>query len=188
MWLWYPKHTCARNVKPNSSQNGIKFILQYILTALALQSVQIADERAFAKGKTNGIFFVNTRQKIPKASAFGIFSFVPAGHNIVWPKVNIILSKASTSFATSRKWCALQWCGFTPNDVALAQTDCLLAILVQGSGNEQLSCFMRIILKNTPQCDTMQSERRCNYVTSELWFLRYTFRINYVARQAWKRI
>ena len=63
----------------------------------------------------------------------------------------------------------------SPNDVGLrptmlrfAQTDCLLAILVQGSGNEQLSCFMRIILKNTPQCDTMQSERRCNYVTSEL--------------------
>ena len=53
----------ARNVKPNSSQNGIKFILQYILTALALQSVRIADERVFAKGKTNGIFFVNTRQK-----------------------------------------------------------------------------------------------------------------------------
>ena len=63
----------ALNVKPNSSQNGIKFILQYILTAIALQSVRIADERVFAKGKTNGIFFVNTTKKIPKASAFGIF-------------------------------------------------------------------------------------------------------------------
>ena len=35
--------------KPNSSQNGIKFILQYILTALALQSVLIAEEKDFAK-------------------------------------------------------------------------------------------------------------------------------------------
>ena len=50
---------------------------------LASQNVQIAEEKDFVREKISGIFFVNTSQKIPKAKAFGIFSFVSAGHNII---------------------------------------------------------------------------------------------------------
>ena len=65
-------------------------------------------------------------------SAFGrmrIFSFVSAGHNIVCVahatsferQLNIIPPQADTNVrcCTPCKWCASQWCGLAPNDVAL---------------------------------------------------------------------
>ena len=54
----------VQNVKPNSSLNGIRYTLRSILTILVLQNVQIAEEKVFVREKINGIFFVNTSQKI----------------------------------------------------------------------------------------------------------------------------
>ena len=50
---------------------------------LASQNVQIAEEKDFVREKISGIFFVKTCQKIPKASAFGIFLSKPQAWHII---------------------------------------------------------------------------------------------------------
>ncbi len=59
----------ARTAKPNLDRNGIKHILQFILTVLALQNVRIAEEEDFVREKISVVFFVNTRKKILHVSA-----------------------------------------------------------------------------------------------------------------------
>ena len=57
-------------------------------------------------------FYLLTQQWEPKnpSRETWIFSFVSAGHNIIWPKVNIIMSVANTSFLiqadTNERGCA----------------------------------------------------------------------------------
>ena len=67
----------ALNAKPSSSLNGIKYISRSILAILELQNVRNAEEKGFAREKINGIFFVNTSQKILKASLSGFFHLCP---------------------------------------------------------------------------------------------------------------
>ena len=64
----------APNVKPNSSPNGIRYILVFISMVLALPNVQIAEEKDFAKQKINSIFFANTSQN--ESTQSGAFAFL----------------------------------------------------------------------------------------------------------------